>query len=198
MLAYIFWHRPYPAISESEYESTLLRFHRQLAEVSPSGLQASAAHRISPTPWLGERGGYEDWYFLDAAWALDPLNRAAASGRMEAPHGAIATLMETGYGGLYSLVSGELAHLPRSRVSWLSRPRGIRYEPVLAELCERIGGQLNCWRRQMVLSPAPEFALVGPPSLNPVLPTGWQARVVERFSIWPAPGESPLSRFDKR
>lgn len=196
MLAYIFWHRSYPGTSESAYESTLLEFHQQLAEVSPPGFQASAAHRISSTPWLGEREGYEDWYFLDAAWALDPLNRTAVSGRMEAPHAAVAALMETGYGGLYSLVSGELTHSPRSRVAWLSRPRGIRYEPILAELRERLGGQLTCWRRQMVLSPAPEFALVGPPSLTPVLPPGWHARVVDRVSIWPAvESKPPLSRI---
>jgi hypothetical protein len=187
MLAYIFWHRPYGVHSQSLYESALLEFHQQLAEASLPGCKASAAYRISPTPWLGEREGYEDWYLVDGSWALDPLNHGAVSGRMESPHAAIAALMETGYGGLYSLVWGEPAHPPRSRVAWLSRPRGIRYEPVLAELRDRLGGQLSCWRRQMVLSPAPEFALVGIPSLDPDLPPAWQGRLVERVCIWPTP-----------
>jgi len=169
------------------YESTLIHFHRQLAEASPPGFQASATYRISPTPWLDERRGYEDWYFVEASWALDPLNRVAVSGRMEAPHAAIAALMETGHGGLYSLLCGDPITLPGARVAWLSRPRGIRYEPILAELRDRIGSPLSCWRRQMVLSPAPEFALVGPPSLNALLPAGWEARVVERVCIWPPP-----------
>ncbi len=186
-LAYLFWHCPYSGITESQYESTLIHFHRQLAEASPPGFRASAAHRISPTPWLSGRKGYEDWYFVEASWALDPLNRVAVSGRMESPHAAIAALMETGHGGLYSLVWSEPVNQPSSRVAWLSRPRGIRYEPVLAELRERLGGQLSCWRRQMVLSPAPEFALVGPLSLNPILPPGWEVRVVERVCIWPPP-----------
>lgn len=187
MLAYIFWHRPYAIHSRSTYESALAQFHQQLAEVSPRGFRGSAAYRISPAPWLGELEGYEDWYIVDGSWALDPLNQAAVSGRMESPHAAVAALMETGYGGLYSLVWGEPVEAPRSCVAWLSRPRGIRYEPVLAELRDRLGGQPSCWRRQMVLSPAPEFALVGAPSLAPILPQGWQGRVVERACIWPGP-----------
>lgn len=195
MLAYIFWHRPYAGTSEDVYESTLLEFHQQLAEVSPPGFQASAVYRISPAPWLGDREGYEDWYLVEAAWALDPLNRTAATGRMEAPHAVIAALMETGHGGLYALLWGDRIPAPHSSVAWLSRPRGIRYEPVLAELRDPLGGQLSCWRRQMVLSPAPEFALVGAPTLDPSLPSGWQARVVERICIWPkAEGALPLSR----
>ena len=191
MLAYIFWHRPYPETSESAYESALREFHQQLAETSPPGFQASATHRISPTPWLGEREGYEDWYLVDAAWSLDPLNRTAASGRMEGSHAAIAALMEIGHGGLYALLWGETLQAPQSRVAWLSRPRGIRYDPILDELRDRLGERLGCWRRQMVLSPAPEFALVGPPSLEPILPSGWHARVVERVCVWPVPKTRP-------
>ncbi len=186
-LVYIFWHCAYSGIADSAYESALIHFHQQLAEAAPPGFRASVAYRISPTPWLGERKGYEDWYLVEGSWALDPLNRVAVSGRMESPHAAIAALTETGHGGLYSLVWGELVNQPRSRVAWLSRPRGIRYEPVLAELREHLGDPLSCWRRQMVLSPAPEFALVGPPSLNPILPPGWELRAVERVCIWPPP-----------
>lgn len=185
MLAYLFWHRPYPETSAAAYEAALLGFHRQLAEARPIGFQASAAYRITPTPWLGEREGYEDWYLVDASWALDPLNRGAVTGVVEAAHAAIAALMEVGYGGLYAQVWGELTRPRDSRVAWLSRPRGIRYEPILDGLRDRLGGALSCWRRQMVLAPAPEFALVGPPSLDPTPPPGWQARVIERVCLWP-------------
>lgn len=185
MLAYLFWHRPSPAAPAATYEAALVTFHRRLAEAAAPGLRASAAYRISATPWLGGREGYEDWYLVDASWALDPLNRWAVTGPMEAPHAAVAGLMETGAGGLYSLVWGEPAVPLRSAVAWLTRPRGVRYEPVLAELREQLGGPLICWRRQMVLGPAPEFALVGPPTLDPIPPPGWQALRVERTCLWP-------------
>jgi len=185
MLAYIFWHRPYPEIPAASYETALIAFHQRLVEAAPPGFQGSAAYRISPTPWLGDREGYEDWYLVDASWALDPLNRWAVAGPMETAHAAVAGLMEIGAGGLYTLVWGEPTSPPRSAAAWLTRPRGIRYEPVLAELRERLGGPLVCWRRQMVLGPAPEFALVGPPSLDPIPPPGWQTRRVERICLWP-------------
>ncbi|MFQ5896761.1 MAG: hypothetical protein ACE5JN_00735 [Candidatus Methylomirabilia bacterium] len=185
-MAYIFWHRPYREASQSAYESALVEFHQHLVEASPPGFQASEAHRISPTPWLGERDGYEDWYFVEAAWSLDPLNLAAVSGRVEASHDAVAKLMETGSGGLYDLVWGEPLPSARSRVAWLTRPRGIEYAPVLAEVRERSPGRLTCWRRRMVLGPAPEFALVVPASLDPTVPPGWHVLVIERVSLWPA------------
>lgn len=188
MLAYIFWHRPYPGIPEDRYESTLREFHYELAKVLPPGFQSSAAYRISPTGWLDQRDGYEDWYFVDASWALDPLNRVAASGRMEEPHAAIAALMEKGCGGLYSLLFGEAIQAQRSRVVWLGRPRGIRYELILAELRRGLDSTTSCWRRQMVLSPAPEFALVGSLSLMPIVPPGWSHSIVQRTCVWPTPG----------
>ena len=187
MLAYIFWHRPFPQVAGAEYEPTLLEFHQYLARAFSPGCWGSAVYRTGPAPWLGGQGGYEDWYFVDAAWALDPLNRAAVSGEVEPRHSAIAALMETAHGGLYSLLWGDQVPAPRSAVAWLTRPRGIRYETVLEEVRQRLPGPLTFWRRQMLLGPAPEFALIGPPSLEPVLPSGWQAVVVERTCLWPAP-----------
>lgn len=185
MLSYIFWHRPYPETSPSAYESALLEFHRRLAGAPPPGFSASAVYRVAPTPWLDDREGYEDWYLVEASWALDPLNRGAVSGPVEAAHAAVAALMEAGHGGLYALVWGEPTRAGDSTVAWLSRPRGIRYEPILDELRERLNGAWHCWRRQMVLGPAPEFALVSSPSVVPTPPPGWAVRGVERVCLWP-------------
>lgn len=187
MLAYLFWHRPQPGTPFQEYESSLTQFHAKLVEAAPGGFLASATYRIGPTPWLDEQAGYEDWYLLEGSWALDTLNRAAVAGPMEAAHAAVAGPMATGYGGLYSLVSGQAVRAERSAVAWLMRPRGIRYEPVLEDLCARLAGQVSAWRRQMVLSPAPEFALVSGPEFTPTLPAGWHGRVVERRAVWLSP-----------
>ncbi len=41
-------------------------------------------------------------------------------------------------------------------------------------------GPVSVWRKQMVLGPAPEFALLGDDSLALDLPEGWTAQTVER------------------
>ncbi|MCH9045976.1 MAG: hypothetical protein IIA40_07695 [SAR324 cluster bacterium] len=183
MLAYIFWHRPYPDVEREAYEAALTGFHARLAEASCPGLQGSAAYRIAPAPWLGQQPGYEDWNLVDASWALDPLNRVAVSGSMETVHAAVASLMDFGCGGLYSHLFGDIGRIPHSRVVWLTRPRGIRYQEPLEDLATTVQGPLCCWRRQMVLGPAPEFALVGDAGFEPALPTGWSAISVERVLL---------------
>ena len=62
MLAYIFWHRPYPNTECQRYEEGIVRFQNDL----------------------------EDWYLLDGTWAMDPLNAFAISGHVEAPHDSVA------------------------------------------------------------------------------------------------------------
>lgn len=183
MLAYIFWHRPYPDVEREAYEAALTGFHARLAEASCPGLRGSAAYRIAPAPWLGQQPGYEDWNLVDASWALDPLNRVAVSGSMEPVHAAVASLMDFGCGGLYSHLFGDIGRIPHSRVVWLTRPRGIRYQEPLEALAATVQGPLCCWRRQMVLGPAPEFALVGDAGFEPALPTGWSAINVERVLL---------------
>ncbi len=80
MRAYISWHRPYEDVAGAAYEGALAAFHESLAAAPAPGFLGSAAHRISATPWLGDRGGYEDWNLVEASWALDPLNQFAVVG----------------------------------------------------------------------------------------------------------------------
>jgi hypothetical protein len=174
MLAYLFWHRPHPTADVRAYEGSLLRFQRRLMEQPPPGLRAAGSYRIAAVPWLDDRLGYEDWCFLDGTWALDPLNGFAVAGAAKAPHDAAAAQMEVGHGGLYSLAWGTPDLTPRPAVTWLTRPRGIDWhaalEPVRAHF-----PNATCWRRQMVLGPAPEFAVVVPSGQQVTAPSGWTA-----------------------
>lgn len=183
MLAYIFWHRPNADADRDAYEAALAKFHRELAEAGSPGFLSSGAFRISETPWLDDAPGYEDWNLVDEVGALDPLNVVAVSGQMAESHGLIASMMDVGLGGLYELLEGE-AHLnDRSRLIWLTRPRGIEFRPVMAELVQRAGGGVSCWRRRMVLGPAAEFLLVGDADLELEAPDEWQALTVERTRL---------------
>ncbi len=181
MRAYIFWHRPYEDVAGAAYEGALAAFHESLAAAPAPGFLGSAAHRISATPWLGDRGGYEDWNLVEASWALDPLNQFAVSGPMRAVHSQIAGLMDVGYGGLYNLVLGDGRSADRSRVCWLTRPRGVAdHGAVLEKICNGAGEGTSCWRRQMVLGPGREFAVVGGADLRLDLPDGWDGVYVDR------------------
>ena len=73
MLAYVFWHKPFPDVPLEEYEAALAEFHKRLGAASCPGFRGSIAYRISETPWLGQDRAYEDWNFVDGSWALDPL-----------------------------------------------------------------------------------------------------------------------------
>jgi hypothetical protein len=146
MLAYIFWHRPQPHVDTTLYEDALMRFQATLARNPPPGFIAAGSFRIEAVPWLGDRPGYEDWCLVDGSWALDPLNGFAVTGHAQAPHDKAAGLMEQGQGGLYAHVGG--AHvgggsLPagRSVVHWLTRPRGIPWQPPLEALRARAARQ---------------------------------------------------------
>lgn len=175
MRTYLFWHQPHPSVDREGYEQALARFHRSLAEQSPPGFRGSASYRIPETPWLGDQHGYEDWYLLDGSWALDPLNEIAVAGPMIPSHTAVAGQMETGFGGLYALLWGA-ADLPERRTEvWLTRPRGIQAKSALEPFRHAYPG-LACWRRQMVLGPAPEFLLTAPPDRKVDPPQGWLAR----------------------
>ncbi len=110
---------------------------------------------------------------------MDPLNSIAVSGPMMTAHDAAAAQMEEGHGGLYSLVWGEPELPQRSRLVWLTRPRGIRWQPVLDAL-RRSVPEATCWRRQMVLGPGKEFALVVSEDQTITAPPGWAVLPVER------------------
>lgn len=185
MIAYVFWHAAPDPSAAAEYEKVLLRFGYALADAKIPGLLANASYAIGPTPWLKEPG-YEDWAWLEGSWALDALNERAVSGAMEQPHDAIArTTRHGGFGGLYYLVAGEHRVPADSKVLWLSRPRGIRWRDVLPAIMGSALTEVAVWRRQMVLGPSPEFALIGPPSLALALPQGWSALEVARRRLGP-------------
>lgn len=182
MLAYVFWHRPRPNADIKLYEETLLRFQAELGRSPPPGFLAAASYRIEPVPWLGDHAGYEDWCLVDGSWALDPLNGFAVTGHMQTPHDKAASLMEQGQGGLYAHAGGGSLLDGKSSVYWLTRPRGIQWQPPLEALRARTP-QANVWRRQMVLGPAGEFAVEVPDGLTIEIPAGWQGRRVQRTRL---------------
>lgn len=183
MLAYIFWHRPYPTVATPDYEAALTTFHDALGKNSSPGFRGSATYRISETPWLCGKAGYEDWNLLDSSAAMDPLNESAVAPDMWDTHAAIAEQTDFGHGGLYRYLLGAADPLPLTRAWWLKRPRGIRYQQPLAEIAESMEGPVSVWRKQMVLGPAPEFALLTSASTEPGLESGWEAFVVERKRV---------------
>jgi len=196
MTAYLFWHRPYEDVAQEAYEQALIAFHRDFAGRACDGFQGSATYRITETPWLGKKPGYEDWTFVESSAALDPLNKAAVAPAMWDVHAAIAGKTQLGHGGLYQQVLlGEtdpatLIRTALTRTAWLERPRGIRYEVPLEAIAyqarELTGGPVSVWRKQLVLGPAPEFALLGNASLTLDLPEGWRASYVDRVPLYPA------------
>jgi hypothetical protein len=109
MLAYIFWHRPYPNTERQRYEQAIVRFQNDLAGSKPPGFIGATSFQIEAVPWLSDLPGYEDWYLLDGTWAMDPLNACAISGHVQAPHDSVAAMMEQGPGGLYAHAGGGVA-----------------------------------------------------------------------------------------
>src|SRR6185437_623442 len=81
--------------------------------------------------------------------------------------------------------TGSSNQFPATRVVWLKRPRGISYEQALRGIIDGSKGFLSCWRKQMVLGPSDEFAIIGNSSLEVSVPPGWQARTVERRLLEP-------------
>jgi hypothetical protein len=63
-----------------------------------------------------------------------------------------------------------------------SRPRGIQWRPALDALRQQLP-QPTLWRRQMVLGPGKEFALIVPPGVNVAAPAGWSALAIERVRV---------------
>jgi hypothetical protein len=77
-------------------------------------------------------------------------------------------------------VWGEPALPKQSTAVWLTRPRGIQWRTTLDAL--QVPGT-TLWRRQMVLGPGKEFALIVPPGLNVAAPAGWSALAIERVRV---------------
>ena len=178
--AYLFWHRPFAELAQAAYETALTDFHRELVKRSCPGFRGSATYRISETPWLDGRPGYEDWNFVESSAALDPLNRMAVAPDMWEVHAGISSKTDVGHGGIYYHLLGEADPRPLTRTAWLKRPRGIRYEAPLQALAEQPAGPVSVWRKQMVLGPGFEFALLHDDPAMLGLPEGWEALHVDR------------------
>jgi len=163
----------------------LVAFHRDLGKRAGDGFQSSATYRISETPWLDGVSGYEDWNFVESSTALDPLNKMAVAPDMWDVHAGISSKTDTGHGGIYYHLFGDANPKTLPRTAWLKRPRGIRYESPLTEIAGQVKGPVSVWRKQMVLGPGYEFAVLGDPSLSLDLPDGWEAHYVTRTLLHP-------------
>jgi hypothetical protein len=183
VLAYLFWHTPKPTVAIADYERDLLAFSRSLSGLNCPGVKQISSFRTSAVPWLDGSSGYEDWITIDGSSALETLNEQAVSGRMAAPHGAVAQQMGAGYGGVYYHLSGDVDPHLAERAQWLSRPRGIEFRPVLKAISNTATGPVSVWRRFMVLGPGLEFVVLGDASLALQIPDGWSAHPVTRTVV---------------
>ena len=152
MLAYVFWHWPAPGVDPDAYARDLVGFLDAL------GTPGAHSLRLDRAPFDGPGGPvFEDWYPV-ADWAgLGELNERAVSGPRRAPHDAVATQAGGGAGAVYGLVAGEPG--PRAAAAWLPKPPGTPHETFVAELTAA-APHATIWQRQMVLGPAPEFAVL--------------------------------------
>ena len=173
MLAYLFAHRPTPAVDVAAYEGALRRLHAALAEAEIPGFVASATYRGA--------GGYTDWYVVEDSAALDHLNDAAVSGDRSESHTFLARSAAEGVGKLLRLAEGEL-DIDASFEVRFSKPAGVPYDQLYETLrgwTRRPG--VGLWRRMMVLGPAPEFALLCPERCE--LPAEMLPEIAERSRV---------------
>lgn len=197
MQAYVFWHQPRPETNIREYEHTLRDFHEALGRVDAAeGYIASQVYRIADVPWLPPGTGYEDWYLIENSAALDSLERAAVSVHARAAHDRVARMAESGAGGLYRLLRArneELAPEPptpdapareTSTCIWISKPHGWEYGEFHDDLDRLRPAAASVWQRQMVLGPAPEYAVIVPEGEPvPEFPESWSPIVIRRIRI---------------
>lgn len=163
MLMYIFWHWPLPETDLQAYERDERAFQAAIAGARPAGLIASGVFRCAHARWAndGDRA-YEDCYLLQNSAALDVLNEIAVRGARKEPHDRLAHAMKAGTGGLYSLARGNPGAVPDGAAFWFAKPAGTRYEDLYARFEPSVlDAGATVWRRQMVLSPAPEFCAFG-------------------------------------
>ncbi len=183
MSAYLFWHRPFPEVPRDDYEAALTAFHRDLGARRGHGFEGSSTYRTSELPWLDGLPGYEDWNFVESLAALDRLNTIAVAPDMWDVHAAVSSQTDVGHGGIYYHILGDPDPRALVRTAWLTRPRGIRYEAPLAAIVDQIAGPVSAWRKQMVLGPGAEFAVIGGADLALDLPEGWAAVYVDRVRL---------------
>jgi hypothetical protein len=180
MLAYLFWHEPRPGVDAERYVALLQAFHAALRNAPPPSFLRSWTVRLDDAPWEGDGPRFEDWYLVEDWAALGTLNEAAVRAPREDAHDAIAALATDGAGGLYALQHGTLAG-PAPWAGWVTKPPGAPYhtfEPELRAAVDAAGGGAVL-RRQMVLGPAPEYAVLAPGA--PDLP--WPARATGPHAV---------------
>jgi len=176
VLAYSFWH--WPAPGTERYEDHLAAFQESLAADAPQGFHKAFSFRHGAAPWLPAQA-YLDWYEVDGFGDLEALNEGAVSASRKLPHDRIAALVQGGMGGLYKLRSGPADIRAARSAYWFSKPARMKYDEMYARL-SRVPGSF--WMRQMVLGPAPEFALFA--SMEVELPV--PAVHYEIARVWPA------------
>jgi hypothetical protein len=187
MLAYVFWHWPNGDHVADEYERLQRAFHAALAQAAPAGFHGSFVFRVDgKAPWLHGEPAYADWYLVENSAALDPLNVAAVSGVCEQPHAEVARAMAAGAGSLFALHGDRgPANLGTTRhVTWLTKPRSMPYDTFYATVASLPdAAQTSLWRRQMVLGPTTEFALLSATSLT--VPDTFAPLFLSVSPIWP-------------
>ena len=157
----MFWHRPRAGVDPAGYAAALTAFHERIGVPSWFAL-------LERPPWSEAAGWYEDWYLVEDWNGLGRLNEAAVTGPRRAPHDAAAAQAGEGTAGIYGLVRGRPE--PPAWAAWVAKPPELAYDAFEAELGAAAGAG-SVWKRQMVLGPTPEFAVLGP---GPV-PLPWPA-----------------------
>src|SRR5439155_11851377 len=104
------------------------------------------------------------------------------AGERQPSHDVVAAQMAAGAGGLYTHIWGEVCTAPESTVVWLTRPRGIQWQPALETVRDAVPNA-TFWRRQMVLGPGREFAAEMPGSASIPVPAGWDAIDIHRTRL---------------
>jgi hypothetical protein len=187
MLAYVFWHWRRPEVARDEYEQRQQRFHAALRATPSAGFRTSLSAAIQGAPWAASgKEAYEDWYLLEDAAALDPLNEAAVSAPRQHAHDAAAAAADGGTAGLYRVRRGTVSDEAPTFAAWFAKPAGMPYAELYSAvepLLRSSGGAL--WCRQMVLGPTPEFCLQSAAPV--VLPAPITPLVIQLRRIWPPP-----------
>jgi hypothetical protein len=160
VLAYVFWHWTEVDLDLDSYVKNLKKFHDSLRNNKPQGLQEVAVFYVEDLPWLGAKGGFEDWYTLTGSADLDVLNDAAISQIHQTAHDQIARLASGGTAGLYRLRKGT-PRLDFARyATWFHKPSGVSYPELFDLIAPLVENQrATLWGRQLTLGPTPEFCL---------------------------------------
>jgi hypothetical protein len=161
MLAYVFWHWPFPNVEAHTYQEDLVTYHQILSAHKPSGFRHTRVLQMEQASWLERNENtYEDWHLVENSAALDPLNEQAVSGPCQEPHRRIARWTQGSAGALYKLVFGDADLLAVHFAYRFSKPTGMTYATLyelLQPLVQEAKGTL--WLRQMNLGPGPEFCI---------------------------------------